>query len=66
MAKSVILYRTETCIWCHKTAELFDRYKVKYKSVYVDQDAEAAEKMVELSGQRGVPVIDIDGEIVIG
>jgi len=68
MAKQqkVTLYRTESCPWCHKTAEFFDKYKVKYKSIYVDQDPEAAEKMVELSGQRGVPVIDIDGEIVIG
>ncbi len=62
----IILFRTVSCPWCHKTAELFDKHKMKYKSIYVDQDPEAADKMVEISGQRGVPVIDIDGKIVAG
>ena len=66
MVKQVLLYRTTSCPWCHKTAEFFDKHKVKYTSIYVDQDPDAGEKMVEKSGQRGVPVIDIDGQIVIG
>ena len=66
MAKNVLLYRTSTCPWCHKTAEFFDANKVKYKSIFVDENPEAGEEMVKKSGQRGVPVIDIDGQIVVG
>lgn len=60
------LFRTVSCPWCHKTAEFFDKNKIKYKSIYVDQDSQAAEEMVRISGQRGVPIIDIDGKIVVG
>ena len=66
MAKKILLYRTENCPWCHKAAEFFDKHKVKYKSIDVGEDAKAAETMVEKSGQRGVPVIDIDGQIIVG
>ncbi len=66
MAKQILLYRTATCAWCHKTAEFFDKHKIKYKSIDVGEDAEAGEEMVKKSGQRGVPVIDIDGKIIIG
>ncbi len=64
--KEVLLYRTSTCSWCHKAAEYFDKHKVKYKSIFVDEDSAAGEEMVEKSGQRGVPVIDIDGKIIVG
>ena len=43
-----------------------DRNKVKYTSIDVGEDSEAAKRMVALSGQRGVPVITVDGEIIIG
>lgn len=66
MAKQILLYRTPTCPWCHKTAEFFDKHKVRYKSVDIGEDPKAAEEMVEKSGQRGVPVIDIDGQIIVG
>ena len=66
MAQGVILYRTVSCPWCHKTAEFLQEHKIKFKDVYVDKDEKAAEEMVKLSGQRGVPVIDIDGKIIVG
>lgn len=66
MIKKVILYKTEACIWCHKTTEFLKENKIKFKEVYVDKDEKAAEEMVKKSGQRGVPVIDIDGKIIVG
>ena len=66
MAKQVLLYRTPVCPWCHKTAEFFDKHKIKYKSIDVSTDQKAAEEAVNKSGQRGVPVIDIDDQIIIG
>ncbi len=43
-----------------------DELKVEYEDVNVAEDQKAAEEIVEKSGQRGVPVIEIDGEIIIG
>ena len=61
-----LLYRTVSCPWCHKTAEFFKAHKITFKSIDVGENAKAAEEMVEKSGQRGVPVIDIDGKIIVG
>ena len=68
MAKEhkVLLYRTKLCIWCHKTEELFKEKKIKFKQIFVDTDHKAAQEMIKKSGQMGVPVIDIDGTIVVG
>ncbi len=68
MAKEhkVLLYRTSTCIWCHRAEEFFNQKKVKFESIWVDKDHKMAQEMVKKSGQLGVPVIDIDGKIIIG
>jgi glutaredoxin len=39
---------------------------IGFKELNVGEDKEAAMEMIKKSGQRGVPVIDIDGNIVIG
>ncbi len=44
----------------------FDKLGVKYRDVNVEEDLQAAHEAVAKSGQMGVPVIDIDGTIVIG
>jgi len=43
-----------------------DQLGVRYVDVDVSSDEEAAREMIEKSGQMGVPVIEIDGEIVVG
>lgn len=63
---AVTLYSTSTCIWCKKTREFFKENKVKFKDIDVGANIKAAQEMIRKSGQQGVPVIDINGEIVIG
>ena len=46
--------------------EFFRKNNVKYEEINVEKDEKAAEEMIEKSGQMGVPVIDIDGEIIVG
>ena len=41
-------------------------HKVDFIEIDVSQDKEAAKEMIEKSGQMGVPVMDIDGQIVVG
>jgi len=62
----VTLYETSSCPWCKKTKEFLDSHNVKYKAVFVDDDQKAAQEMIEKSGQMGVPVVEIDGDIIVG
>jgi len=63
---TIKLYSTPTCIWCAKTREFFKKHKIKFIDIDVSSNKKAAQEMVKKSGQMGVPVIDIDGEIIVG
>jgi glutaredoxin 3 len=65
MAK-VTIYTTPTCSYCKQTKEYFKEKGVEYSEIDVAADAKAAEEMIKKSGQMGVPVIEIDGEMVVG
>jgi glutaredoxin 3 len=62
----VKVYTTPTCGYCYQVKSLLDRLGVKYTEYDVSRDREKAEEMVTLTGQMGVPVTIIDGEVVIG
>jgi len=62
----VKIYTTTTCSWCARVKEFFKEHKIEYEEVNVGEDREAAEEMVKKSGQMGVPVTEIDGEMIIG
>lgn len=64
--KAVIVYSADWCAFCHAAKGYFDQLGVKYTEKNVEKDPEAGLEAVEKSGQRGIPVIDIDGEIIIG
>lgn len=62
----VKVYSAPSCPWCQRTKEFLDELKVEYEDINVAENQEAAKDMVEKSGQRGVPVIEIDGEMIVG
>lgn len=62
----VDIYTTPTCGYCHQAKQFFSDRGVKYFEYDVSRDADARERMVNLTGQMGVPVIVIDGRVVIG
>ncbi|MDX1535502.1 MAG: glutaredoxin family protein [Candidatus Spechtbacterales bacterium] len=64
--KSVTIYTTPTCHYCHAAKEFFKENNVEYTEKNVAEDTEARQEMVEKSGQLGVPVINVDGELVVG
>ncbi len=66
MHKQVTVYSTPTCPYCVKAKDYLKEKGVEYRDVDVSQDRAAAMEMIEKSGQMGVPVIDIGGEVVIG
>lgn len=63
---SVIVYSTPTCTWCHKAKDYLRDHQIEFKEVNVAEDYTAAMEMVQKSGQRGVPVLDINGTIIVG
>ena len=63
---NVKIYTTPTCGYCHQAKRFLAERGVVYIEYDVSQDRAAADEMVRLTGHMGVPVIVIDGEVVIG
>jgi len=64
--KKVIVYSTPTCPYCHLVKDFLNENNVAFDDIDVSQDQEAAERMVQKSGQMGVPVVEIGDEVVVG
>lgn len=69
--KDVTLYSTMSCPYCKMEKDWLDKNKVKHKVIYVDLDQQEAQKLVEKTGQMGVPVTEIifdnnESEYIIG
>lgn len=62
----VIVYGAEWCAFCHEAMRYFDNKGVKYVYKNVDLSLDDAKAAVQKSGQTGIPVIDMDGTIVVG
>ena len=62
----VTVFSTISCPWCRRVKEFLKVNKIVFTNVDVGSDQKAAKEMVKKSGQTGVPVIDIDGKIVVG
>lgn len=65
-AKEVKVYSTPTCPYCKLAKKFLEDNKIPYQDLNVAEDKAAREDIVSRSGQMGVPVIDIDGELVLG
>lgn len=66
MTKSVKVYSTSTCPYCHMAKDFLAKNNIQFEDIDVGADPEAGKEMVKRSGQMGVPVIDIDGQIIVG
>ena len=64
--KKVEIYSTPTCVYCNATKEFFKQNNIEYSDYNVAADLPRRQEMIEKSGQMGVPVILIDGELVVG
>ncbi len=62
----VKVFSTEFCPYCVVLKEFLKEHKIVFKEIDVTEDQKAQEEMIEKSGQMGVPVVEIDGQIVIG
>ena len=64
--KKVKVYSTPACPFCTVAKNFLKEHGIEFEDINVQQDLEAAQEMIRKSGQTGVPVIEIDGKIIIG
>ena len=62
----VKIYSTQTCPYCEMAKEYLKQNNINYENYDVSTDEKAQEEMINKSHQMGVPVIDIDGTIIVG
>ena len=60
------IYSTPTCVYCKTLKAYLKKNNIDFEDIDVSKDEKQLQKMIKDSGQMGVPVVDIDGEIIIG
>lgn len=63
---SVTVYSATWCAFCHAAKDYLDKLGVSYEDKDVEANPTNGQEAVEKSGQRGIPVLDIAGDIIIG
>lgn len=63
---NVTVYSTPTCPFCTMAKDFLKENDIEFEEIDVSSDRERAKEMIEKSGQMGVPVIDINGKIIVG
>ncbi len=66
MGKNVKVYGTPTCHFCVRTKQFLEDNNIEFENIDISTDPEKAQEMVKKTGQMGVPVLDIEGEIIVG
>lgn len=63
---NVKVYSTSTCPYCVMAKEFLKKNNILFENIDVGINRQASREMMDKSGQMGVPVLDIDGEIIVG
>jgi glutaredoxin-like YruB-family protein len=66
MRKKVVVYGTSTCPYCVRARQFLEDNNIDFEDIDVSADPEKVRDLVEKTGQMGVPVVDINGEIIVG
>jgi glutaredoxin 3 len=62
----ITVYSATWCAFCHAAMDYFTKLGVSFTDIDVEKNPTAGAEAVEKSGQRGIPVIDIAGDIIVG
>ncbi len=66
MTKNVKVYSTSTCPYCTMVKDFLKKNNIEFEAIDVGTNQKAAQEMMNKTGQMGVPVLDIDGQIIVG
>jgi glutaredoxin 3 len=64
--KHITIYSADWCAFCHAVKDYLDKLGVKYDVKDVEHDQQNAVEAVQKSGQMGIPVVEIDDQIIVG
>ncbi len=64
--KKVIVYSTPTCIYCHMLKDWLTSNKIDFTDYDLSADEKKRDEVIEKTNQMGVPVVEVDEEIIIG
>ncbi|MEK7664899.1 MAG: glutaredoxin domain-containing protein [Patescibacteria group bacterium] len=62
----VKIYTTPSCVYCKTLKEYFQAHNIEFKEIDVSKSEKDLQEMIKISGQMTVPVVDIEGEAIIG
>lgn len=62
----VTVYSATWCAFCHAAKDYLDKKGIKYTDKDIESDPKFADESVKKSGQTGIPVLDINGTIIVG
>ncbi len=62
----VKIYSTPTCVYCKTLKGYLKKNGIDFEDIDISKDEKQLQKMIKDSGQMAVPVVDIDGEVIIG
>lgn len=63
---NITIYSATWCAFCHAAKDYLDSKGITYTDLDIEKDVANAQAVVEKSGQMGIPVLDIDGTIIVG
>ena len=66
MTANVKVYSTPVCPYCEMAKNFLRQHNIEFEDIDASKDKEAARYMIEKSGQMGVPVVEINGKMIIG
>ncbi|MEK7630695.1 MAG: glutaredoxin domain-containing protein [Patescibacteria group bacterium] len=64
--KKVGIYTTPSCVYCRKAKDMFQKHNIPYSEYNVMTDVIKRDEMIKRTGQMGVPVIEVDGTLIVG
>ena len=65
MAKTIV-YSSQTCPWCNVAKDFLKENNIEFESKNVGADLAARNELLQKTGQMAIPVLDIDGTVIIG
>jgi glutaredoxin 3 len=66
MGKTITIYSTPSCHFCHAAKDFFTEKGVAYTDYNVLDNMEKRQEMIDMTGQMGVPVIRIGDDVIVG
>ncbi len=62
----VRVFSTPSCPYCYTLKEWLKEHQVEFEDIDVTKDTQARDEMIKKSKQMGAPVVEIDGEVIVG